>query len=83
MIKFKISYDISELIFRLLFSLIFLGLGAEHIFSDTLIQHLMPEWMPFPRIVSFMCGIWLFFWGSLVAIGFKIKYSAIALGGFL
>lgn len=79
----RISEDAADLIFRLFFCLIFVGLGAEHMFSDELIQRLMPEWVPSPRIVSFLCGAWLFTWGSLIAIGWRVKWAAIALGAFV
>lgn len=78
-----ITPDISDLLFRLFFSLIFLALGFEHVFSDTLIQQLMPTWLPYPRLISVACGIWLLFFGSWIAIGFKLRIAAIALAAFL
>ena len=75
--------DAFELSFRLLFSLIFLGLGGEHIFSDNLILLLMPEWVPSPRLVSFLCGVWLVFWSSFIILGIKLRLAAIALGTFV
>lgn len=77
------SKDVSDLIFRLLFSLIFIGLGGEHLVSDDLIQKLMPEWMPSPRLVSIMCGLVLFIGGAMIAVGYQIKVAAIMLGTFL
>jgi hypothetical protein len=41
--KTLVNHDVSELLFRLLFSSIFVVLGAEHLFNDDLIQKLMPE----------------------------------------
>ncbi len=79
----KINYDLSDLIFRAMFCLIFIGLGGEHIVSDQMIQHLMPTWVPYPRLVSIACGIWLVFWGSFILIGWRIRYAAYALGIFL
>lgn len=79
----KINYDLSDLIFRAMFSLIFIGLGGEHIISDQLIQHLMPTWVPYPRLVSFSCGLWLVFWGTFILIGWRIRHAAYALGIFL
>lgn len=77
------SKDFSDLIFRILFSLIFIGLGGEHLVSDELIQKLMPEWMPAPRLVSILCGLVLFLGGALIAIGYRIKFAAVLLGSFL
>lgn len=77
------SKDFSDLVFRLLFSLIFIGLGGEHLVSDELIQKLMPEWIPTPRLVSIFCGLILFLGGGMIAIGYRIKYAAILLGTFL
>ncbi len=80
---FKISPDLADLLFRLFFCLIFVGLGAEHIVSDALIQRLMPRWILYPRAVSIACGIWLLGWGSLILLGWHIRWAAIALGLFL
>ncbi|MBK1878854.1 DoxX family protein [Pelagicoccus mobilis] len=77
------SRDFADLVFRLLFSLIFIGLGGEHLLSDELIQKLMPEWMPGPRFVSIFCGIILFTGGSMIAVGYRLKLAAILLGSFL
>ena len=75
--------DAFELSFRLLFSLIFLGLGSEHIFSDSLILLLMPDWVPGPRLVSLLCGLWLVFWSSFIVLGIQLRLAAIALGIFV
>ncbi len=79
----KINQDLSDLLFRLLFCLIFIGLGLEHLFSDAMIQKLMPEWLPVKRAVSIACGLWLCGWGSLILIGWRVHLAAIALGVFL
>lgn len=79
----KIDSDLADLLFRGLFCLIFIGLGGEHIFSDSLIQHLMPEWMPYQRLVSLLCGLWLVGWGSLILLGWRIRAAAYGLGLFL
>ena len=42
-----IDRDVRDCIFRALFALIFVGLGFEHLFSDDLLQDLMPSWMPY------------------------------------
>ena len=81
--KIEIDSDVSDLVFRSLFCLIFVGLGAEHIFSDTLIQHLMPEWIPFKRAASLACGVWLVIWGSLIFLGWHLRAAAIGLAAFL
>ncbi|MFT7625275.1 MAG: putative membrane protein YphA (DoxX/SURF4 family) [Myxococcota bacterium] len=75
--------DTSELAFRLLFSSIFLGLGAEHIVDDTLIQYLMPAWVPAPRAVSLGAGIVLMIGGVMVAAGWQLSRAAALLGAFL
>ncbi len=78
-----IDQDVAELLFRLLFSLIFLGLGSEHLFSDALIQHLMPDWMPLKRLVSFGCGMWLVAFGAMIAAGWHVRLAALGLAAFL
>ena len=75
--------DISDILFRSLFCLIFIGLGAEHIFSDELIQRLMPSWVPFKRAASILCGVWLVGWGTLIFLGWHLRLAAIALGSFV
>ena len=79
----KFSPDLIDLLFRLLFCLIFVGLGAEHLYDDQLIQNLMPSWMPAPRLVSMVCGVWLLVWGLLILIGWHLRLAALALGSFL
>ena len=79
----KITRDESEFIFRALFCLIFIGLGGEHIVSDELIQKLMPAWVPFKRVVSVLCGLWLVFWGTFVLVGYRLRLASFALGLFL
>lgn len=77
------SKDFSDLVFRVLFSLIFIGLGGEHLMSDDLIQRLMPEWIPIPRLVSIICGLVLFLGGGMIAIGYRLKIASVMLGCFL
>ncbi len=79
----KINADVADLMFRSLFCLIFVGLGGEHIVSDTLIQRLMPSWVMYPRAVSLLCGFWLLGWGTLIFLGWHIRWAAVALGSFL
>lgn len=81
--KAHFSYDTSDLIFRLLFSLIFIGLGLEHIFSDDLIQGMMPAWLGSKRVLSIIAGVVLLGGGVSVAIGFNVCPAAMLLGGFL
>ena len=79
----KINYDITDLLFRLLFSTIFLGLGVEHIFSDDLIQNMMPDWFVYKRLLSVSAGIILLAGGTSVMLGFKPLIGAMVLGVFL
>ncbi len=79
----KMNKDIIELLFRIFFCIIFVGLGGEHLFSDQLIQNLMPAWVPYPRTTSILCGLWLIFWGGLIFIGLWIRPAAVALSIFL
>ena len=77
------SRDLADLLFRLLFSLIFIGLGFEHVFRDELIQRIMPEWMPMPRLVSLASGILLVSGGLMIAVGYRLTWAAVLLGCFL
>ncbi|MCB9780885.1 MAG: DoxX family membrane protein, partial [Alphaproteobacteria bacterium] len=81
--RWPFGYDVSELMFRVLFSSIFLGLGAEHLFSDQLIQQLMPTWMPAPRVVSICAGLVLLTGGVQVLLGLHLRRAAWLLGAFL
>ena len=81
--KRLIDTDVAELIFRLFFSSIFIVLGAEHLFDDSLIQRLMPEWVPMKRAVSVLSGLVLLVGGGSVALGIFIRSAAILLGVFL
>ncbi len=77
------DHDRTDLIFRVLFSTIFLALGMEHLFRDTLILELMPGWMPLRRAVSILCGLWLLAGGGMLAIGWHTRKAAAMLGLFL
>ena len=83
MIRRHIDSDLAELIFRLLFSSIFIVLGGEHVFRDELIQQLMPSWMLAPRLFSLAAGVLLLTGGASIALGFRMHIAAIALGVFL
>jgi uncharacterized membrane protein YphA (DoxX/SURF4 family) len=78
-----IDRNFTDLIFRLLFCLIFIGLGGEHLIKDELLQKMMPEWIPYPKAISILCGCILLIGGSLIAIGYKLRHAAILLGTFL
>ena len=79
----KLNYDVTDLIFRVLFSLIFLGLGLEHLFSDEMIQGMMPQWLSCRRPLSFFSGTVLLVGGLSVLLGFYTTRGAILLGSFL
>lgn len=81
--KTPLSHDTSELLFRLLFSSIFVVLGVEHLFSDGLIQQLMPEWLPMQRAASVASGVVLLVGGASIALGIRVHEGAILLGAFL
>ena len=83
MIKKLVSEDLSDLLFRLLFSIIFLGLGFEHLFHDELIQNFMPLWVPSKRLASIACGVLLVTGGGMILIGLRVHLAASVLGVFL
>lgn len=83
MIRRAISEDLSELVFRLLFSSIFVVLGLEHLLSDDLIQALMPNWLPWKRGLSVLAGALLVAGGTSIAVGFRVYWAATGLAGFL
>ena len=78
-----VNHDVSELLFRLLFSSIFVVLGAEHLFHDELIQQLMPEWLPMKRAFSVASGVTLLVGGASIAFGVRVQAGAVLLGLFL
>ena len=77
------SKDLCDLLFRILFSLIFLALGSEHILSDDLLQRLMPVWMPMPKLVSILVGIVLSVGGICIVLGWQLRFAALLLGSFV
>ncbi len=79
----KLNYDLTDVIFRVLFSLIFLGLGLEHLFADDLIQSMMPVWFIGKRLVSVGAGMVLLTGGFSIMLGYKTTAGAVLLGGFL
>lgn len=72
-----------DLLFRGLFSVIFVGLGMEHIVSDALIQALMPTWVPQPRLVSVVCGLILLTGSASLILGYRVRQGAALLAAFL
>lgn len=83
MVTKVLNEDLSDLLFRTLFSLIFLVLGAEHLFHDDLIQRMMPEMLPAKRILSICCGLLLLSCGMLILIGYQVKTAASLLALFI
>jgi uncharacterized membrane protein YphA (DoxX/SURF4 family) len=79
----RISNDARDLIFRGLFSSIFLGLGSEHLLDDRLIQHFMPAWVGYPMLASRFSGFVLLIGGVSILTGYRIQLGARLLGAFL
>ncbi len=75
--------DMRDLIFRALFSTIFVGLGMEHIFDDKLILLLMPTWVLYPHLVSIASGVILLLGGFSILLGYRVHDGARLLGAFL
>jgi len=75
--------DFLDLAFRALFSCIFLALGGEHLVNDDLIQKLMPQWIPAPTLFSKLAGLALILGGSLIVLGYKLRFAALLLSSFL
>lgn len=83
MLRRHVDPDTSELIFRVLFSSIFIVLGGEHLFSDDLIRRLMPDWLMAQRALSVASGLWLLIGGVMIAVGIRVHWAAMGLGAFL
>lgn len=79
----RIDEDISDLVFRALFSTIFLGLGVEHLVSDQLLQGLIPDWMGYKRLISALAGVVLLAGGGSILTGLKVHLGAAVLAAFL
>lgn len=79
----RVDFDWRDLIFRGLFSSIFLGLGSEHLLDDRLIRHLMPDWVMFPALVSVLSGVVLLAGGLSILVGYRLQLGARLLGAFL
>jgi len=79
----RVDADMRDLIFRGLFSSIFLGLGCEHLLDDRVIQHLMPGWVLFRVLASRLSGVVLLLGGLSILTGYRIQLGARLLGAFL
>lgn len=75
-----LRHGLFDLAFRVLFSTIFLGLGAEHVFHDDLLQVLVPSWVPWPRAASFALGLVLLAGGASILFGWHVRRGAVVLG---
>ena len=63
--------------------MIFIGLGLEHLFSDALIQEMMPDWFWMKRPLSVCAGLILLPGGLAILLGYKMRFAAMVLGLFL
>jgi uncharacterized membrane protein YphA (DoxX/SURF4 family) len=79
----RVNSDTRDLIFRGLFSTIFLGLGSEHLLDDRLIQHFMPGWVQYPMLASRLSGVLLVIGGLSILTGYRMQLGARLLGAFL
>lgn len=79
----RVDADVRDLIFRGLFSTIFLGLGSEHLLDDRLILHLMPAWVNHPMLASRASGAVLLLGGLSILAGYRMQLGARLLGAFL
>jgi uncharacterized membrane protein YphA (DoxX/SURF4 family) len=79
----RVDSDARDLIFRGLFSTIFLGLGSEHLLDDRLLQHFMPGWVQYPVFASRLSGVILLVGGLSILIGYRMQLGARLLGAFL
>lgn len=79
----RVDADWRDLIFRGLFSTIFIGLGSEHLLDDHLIRHLMPDWVPMPMLASRASGVLLLLGGLSILLGYRLQLGARLLGAFL
>lgn len=79
----RVDADARDLIFRGLFSSIFLGLGCEHLLDDRVIQHLMPGWVEYRVLASRLSGILLLLGGLSILLGYRLQIGARLLGAFL
>lgn len=75
----SLRYGLFDLAFRVLFSTIFVGLGAEHVFHDDLLQVLVPSWVPWPRAASFALGLVLLAGGGSILLGWHVRRGAFVL----
>jgi len=79
----RIDTDTRDLIFRGLFSTIFLGLGSEHLLDDRMIRHFMPGWVTYPALASSVSGIVLLIGGLSILTGYRMQLGARLLGAFV
>ncbi len=79
----SVGVDTRDLIFRCLFSSIFVGLGSEHLLDDRLIRHLMPAWIRYPELASRVSGCVLLLGGCSILVGYRVQFGARLLGAFL
>ncbi|MBF0237965.1 MAG: DoxX family protein [SAR324 cluster bacterium] len=83
LLKINLSYDVTDLLFRLLFSSIFIGLGMEHLFADARIQEMMPVWLFYKRPLSMLAGVILLSGGFSLVTGMYVRRGAMLLAIFL
>ena len=73
----RVDNDTRDLIFRGLFSTIFLGLGSEHLLDDRLIRHFMPAWVQYPTLASRLSGVVLLVGGLSILTGYRMRLGSL------
>ena len=58
----------SAVLRRLLPRLVRRGGGNGMQSDEDYIRRLMPAWVPFERVVSIVCGLWLMGWGAFILL---------------
>ncbi len=79
----RVDRDTRDLIFRALFSTIFLGLGSEHLLDHHLNRHFMPSWVGYPTIASRLSAVVLLLGGISILVGYRMQLGARLLGAFV
>jgi uncharacterized membrane protein YphA (DoxX/SURF4 family) len=78
-----LTEDVADVGFRVFFSSIFIGMGGEHLFANTIIRQMMPGWLATVPLLAELAGLVLLVGGLHVLLGYRIHRGAVILSAFL
>jgi putative oxidoreductase len=79
----EIVMKYAPIVGRVLFSVMFIMFGMNHMTAGDTMNGMVPSFLPFPGLIVLATGVLLIVGGIAVLVGYKTKLAALALAVFL